>query len=412
MLNKRILKEAINNGCSYAKIVTMDNHNITLNYEIEKSKCNESKIKTKSLEVTYLGGHGKITFTDSVNLDVENLIKIVKNIARLNKFKYKNLNNENILNIQPSLIKKKFIHSEKIKEWFYYEIEKIEKNMDLKLIFASYSIRNIYMELEDSNGIEDNQFISQDAVTLMKSMSDWYHKRDIGFNRDIYSDFKLYESHPTFISKNTQEQDLKGNVIFKSSCMNYILSNIIMIFSSRNIINKRSFINESMIGKNILKESISIIDDPNNELGIFKYKFDHEGTYTAKKRLVNKGKLNDLLNTVKTANILGGTPGNCFVEIDIPQLDISSTNIILDISEEINTSLEILIKSVNINKSSINIGEDHMTLYLNGYNINNKDVELEFILEIGIFEFLNKISPASKSYWNGNIQSPDIYIKI
>lgn len=413
MLSQKIIDKALDRGCSYAKLVTMDNYNLTINYELGIPKYNESKIKTHSLYVIYLGKHGKVTFTCNDDFDIEKLIQIAQNTAKLNTLQYSRLNNCNLKKTKFNLEETNQIKSTNIKSWFEYEVKRIEHNMNINLMFASYSLRTIYMSIYDSNKTHDTQFIKQDAVTLMSNMSSWFHKRDIGFNADIYSIFKDNKIQPIITPNTTSySKDLKGSIVIKNSCMHYILSNIIMIFNSRNIINKRSFIDSSMFRTKIFKDTINIIDDPYDIEGVFNYRFDHEGTYTLRKHIVSSGILNDFLNTVKTSSILGGTPGNCFTEVDIPQLDINSTNIILEINENIERVYDILIEDIDVNKSSIDIGCGTMNLYLKGFYRDNVDIKIEFKLTIDICDFMNKIIPASESYWNNNIKSPDIYIKI
>jgi PmbA protein len=111
-----------------------------------------------------------------------------------------------------------------------------------------------------------------------------------------------------------------GPAIFERRVSSSFLSNLISSISGHNLARKVSFI-KGDIGEVLFQENINVIDDPLIKKALGSKNFDSEGVSCKKLKLIDKGKLNEILLDTYSSKMLkkktngrcGGTT-NCYFE--------------------------------------------------------------------------------------------------
>lgn len=413
----KIIKRSIDLGCSYAKIINISSKTIQIDYELDQTKINEIEDKVAILEIEYLGRCSKVKFSNYDTLIIDKLINYgIKTSKHINK------NDIHIINRLETKDKHTFTNREtekninynEIENWFKNQLEDVEQKSKNKVLYASYSTRSIDMILQDSLDILEEQNIYSNCISLITQSDDEgnkiFYKKGVDLNTDIYESLEenSFGVRDSIKTKGT----LIGKIKIKSECIAYLVLSLVNLFNAKNILNKRVYSENFHIGYKAFKETLNIIDSPTDENNIRLYNFDYEGNTTKMKYIIKEGYVNDFLNNTKTSSILGGTPGNCFIELDIPDMDINTMNLIIQINEPIENEYDIVINNIDSNKSKVDILLGVMDLYLIGYKVNESCELFEFNLKIEIDEFINKMKPCSDPRWTNSVNVPDICIEI
>jgi PmbA protein len=102
-----------------------------------------------------------------------------------------------------------------------------------------------------------------------------------------------------------------GPAIFERRVSSSFLSHLISSISGHNLARKVSFI-KGDIGEVLFQENINVIDDPLIKKGLGSKNFDSEGVSCKKLKLIDKGKLNEiLLDTYSSKMLKKKTNGRC-----------------------------------------------------------------------------------------------------
>ena len=245
-------------------------------------------------------------------------------------------------------------------------IDNIEKIMNIVISFNDaideYNNYDIYhKKIFNSNGVSFSEIKSNFLLKNSKGFSgerksslfniscDVVAKKNDSMERDyeysskrFFSDLpepkkigKLAAKRASYRLNPKKINSFRGPAVFEPRVSSSFLSHLISSISGHNLARKVSFV-KGDIGEILFQENINVIDDPLIKKGLGSKNFDSEGVSCAKLRLINNGKLNEILLDTYSGKMLskktngrcGGTT-NCYFENG----KISKTDLIKDIKK-------------------------------------------------------------------------------
>lgn len=358
-------------GLSEIEIYLEENYSLIIN--AYNSQIDDYKIANETLlnlRGTYKGKTG-YSYTEKLNkLSFDEMIENVIETAKNNHFY------EPITNLAMDKEGNKLYYEELEKTYLnekfetILDMEKTAYQLDKRIIsvnFCTYreNIKKIYVINNKGIDIKDN--IRSIHVTISVVAKD---------NNDVKTGFSNYIGE-TF--NNNKAQKLVKNAVndalemlhaksiksgrYEILLRNNVSTNILQaftdIFSAEKAINDLSKFKRK-INKKVATEKLTIIDDPNYKNGVYKRKFDDEGTPTEKHTIISNGVLKTLLYNQRIASIEEAkSTGNGFRPDHKSRIGIAPTNLFI---KEGNKSFQDLINSIKYGLLIIDVQGIHAGL--------------------------------------------------